>query len=75
MNSALAVLALALLLLGAAPPLGAQTYPTGPITLVIPLAPTEADAEEFIREVERRYTDRRALEREIAHWWEVSWRC
>ena len=39
------------------------------------LAPTEADAEEFIREVERRYTDRRALEREIAHWWEVSWRC
>jgi hypothetical protein len=35
------------------------------------LAPTEADAEEFIREVERRYADPRALEREIAHWWEV----
>ncbi len=42
MNSALPVLALVLLLLGAAPPLGAQTYPTGPITLVIPLAPGDA---------------------------------
>src|SRR5213594_1592723 len=42
MNSALAVLALVLLLLGAAPPLGAQTYPTGRITLVIPLAPGDA---------------------------------
>ena len=42
MNSALAVLAPVLLLLGAAPPLGAQTYPTGPITLVIPLAPGDA---------------------------------
>ena len=35
------------------------------------LAPTEADAEEFIREVERRYPDPRVLDREIARWWEV----
>ena len=35
------------------------------------LAPTEAEAEAFIHEVERRYPDPRALEREIARWWEV----
>ena len=35
------------------------------------LAPTDADAEEFIREVERRYRDPGVLEREIAQWWEV----
>lgn len=35
------------------------------------LIPTEAEAEEFIREVERRYPDPTVLEREIAHWWEV----
>ena len=35
------------------------------------LAPTETEADDFIREVERRYADRRALERAIAHWWEV----
>jgi len=35
------------------------------------LAPTEAEADEFIREVERRYTAAGALEREIARWWEV----
>ena len=35
------------------------------------LAPAEAEAEAFIREVERRYPDPRALEREIARWWEV----
>jgi tripartite-type tricarboxylate transporter receptor subunit TctC len=33
---------LVLLLLGTTSPLGAQTYPTGPITLVIPLAPGDA---------------------------------
>jgi hypothetical protein len=35
------------------------------------LVPTESEAEEFIREVERRYPDLRALEREVARWWEV----
>ena len=35
------------------------------------LVPTEAEAEEFIREVERGYPDPTVLEREIAHWWEV----
>jgi len=35
------------------------------------LAPTEVEAETFIREVERRYADATALEGEIAHWWEV----
>jgi len=42
MTSALAALALVLSLLVAAPPLDAQTYPTGPITLVIPLTPGDA---------------------------------
>jgi tripartite-type tricarboxylate transporter receptor subunit TctC len=42
MRRVLAVLALMLSLFGTAPPLGAQTYPTGPITLVIPLAPGDA---------------------------------
>jgi hypothetical protein len=35
------------------------------------LVPSEAEAEEFIHEVERRYADPTALEREITHWWEV----
>jgi hypothetical protein len=35
------------------------------------LVPTEAEAGEFIREVEHRYTEPGALERELARWWEV----
>jgi len=35
------------------------------------LAPSEAEAEQFIREVERRYAEPAALAREIARWWEV----
>jgi hypothetical protein len=35
------------------------------------LAPSEAEAEQFIREVERGYAEPAALEREIARWWEV----
>jgi hypothetical protein len=35
------------------------------------LVPTEAEAEECIEEVERRYADSGALERQIARWWEV----
>ena len=35
------------------------------------LAPSEADVEQFIREVERRYAEPAALEREIARWWDV----
>ena len=35
------------------------------------LVPTEAEAEECIRDVERRYADSTALEREIARWWDV----
>jgi hypothetical protein len=35
------------------------------------LVPTEADAEQFIRQVERRYSDPAALDLEIARWWEV----
>jgi len=35
------------------------------------LVPTEAEAEEFIREVERRHPDPTALERGIARWWEA----
>lgn len=35
------------------------------------LAPSEAEAEQFIREVEGRYAGPAALEREIARWWEV----
>ena len=35
------------------------------------LAPSEAEAEQFIREVERRYAWPAALESEIARWWEV----
>jgi hypothetical protein len=35
------------------------------------LAPSEAEAERFIREVERRYAAPATLEREIARWWEV----
>lgn len=35
------------------------------------LAPSEAEAEQFIREVERRYAAPAALESEIARWWEV----
>ena len=35
------------------------------------LAPTEADAERFIHQVERRYPDSAALDLAIARWWEV----
>jgi len=35
------------------------------------LVPTETEADECIREVERRYADPTALERAIARWWEV----
>jgi hypothetical protein len=35
------------------------------------LIPTDAEAEEFIREVERRSPDPTVLEREIARWWEM----
>lgn len=35
------------------------------------LAPSEADAEHFIREAERRYPDAAALARETARWWEA----
>ena len=35
------------------------------------LAPSEAEAEQFIREVEGRYAGPATLEREIARWWEV----
>lgn len=35
------------------------------------LAPSEAEAEQFIREVEGRYAGPAALEREITRWWEV----
>jgi hypothetical protein len=37
----------------------------------VDLAPTEKEAEAFIREVEGRYADAAALEREIARWWQV----
>jgi hypothetical protein len=35
------------------------------------LVPSAADAERFIREVERRYPDPRVLDRELERWWEV----
>jgi hypothetical protein len=35
------------------------------------LVPTPEDAVNFIREVEARYPDPDALEREVARWWEV----
>ena len=35
------------------------------------LVPTEAEADAFIGEVERRYPDPTVLERELADWWEV----
>jgi hypothetical protein len=35
------------------------------------LVPTEAEADDFIRQVERRYPDAPALEQEIARWWVV----
>jgi hypothetical protein len=35
------------------------------------LVPAATDAERFIREVERRYSDLHALDREIARWWEA----
>jgi hypothetical protein len=35
------------------------------------LVPTEAEADDFIRRVERRAPDPRALEGEVARWWEV----
>jgi hypothetical protein len=37
----------------------------------VDLAPSEADAEAIIREVEGRYAHPAALEREIARWWQV----
>jgi hypothetical protein len=37
----------------------------------VDLAPTETEADAFIREVEGRYADKAALEREIARWWQV----
>jgi hypothetical protein len=37
----------------------------------VDLAPSEADAEAAIREVEGRYAHPAALEHEIAHWWQV----
>ena len=37
----------------------------------VDLVPSEAEAEAFIREVERRYADPAVLEQEIARWWEV----
>ena len=37
----------------------------------VDLVPSEAEAEAFIREVERRYPDPAVLEQEIARWWEV----
>jgi len=36
----------------------------------IDLVPTEAEADIFIREVERRYADPGTLEREVARWWD-----
>ena len=51
--------------------------PTGTLSVYdfaiapLDLAPSEADAEQFIHEVERRYAAPAALEREIARWWEV----
>ena len=35
------------------------------------LEPAEAEADEFVREVERRYSDPTVLERQISRWWEV----
>ena len=35
------------------------------------LVPTEAEAEQFIHDAERRHSDPTALEREVARWWEV----
>jgi hypothetical protein len=35
------------------------------------VVPTEAEADDFIRQVERRYPDPLALEQEIARWWAV----
>jgi hypothetical protein len=35
------------------------------------LMPSEADADHFIREAERRYPDPATLDREIARWWQV----
>ncbi len=38
---------------------------------LLDLAPSETEAEQFIREVEHRYAGPAALEREITRWWEV----
>jgi len=35
------------------------------------LVPTEAEAEQFIHDAQRRHADLTALEREVARWWEV----
>ena len=37
----------------------------------VDLVPSEAEADAFIREVERQYADAAVLEQEIARWWEV----
>ncbi len=47
--------------------LSVYDYAVPPLGLV----PTEAEADEFIREVEGRYADPTELEREIARWWQV----
>ena len=35
------------------------------------LAPTDAEADELIRDVERRFPDAAGLDREIARWWKT----
>jgi predicted kinase len=47
--------------------LSVYDFASAPLDLI----PTDAEAEEFIREFERRYPDPTVLEREVAHWWEV----
>jgi MoxR-like ATPase len=44
---------------------------TGKSLLVHQLVPTEEEAEECIRDVERGSTDPMALGRELARWWHV----
>ena len=47
-------------------PLSVYDFEVAPPDLV----PTDAEAEECLREIERRYPDPAALERELARWWE-----
>jgi hypothetical protein len=52
--------------------LGVEKLSVYDFTIPLPgMVPTSAEAEGFIREVERRYPDPALLEREIARWWEV----